>query len=31
MLSVNRYRMRHRAQAGQGTAKLLERLLQKPG
>jgi Mg2+/Co2+ transporter CorB len=30
MLSVNRYRIRHRAQAGQGTAKLLERLLAKP-
>ena len=30
MLSVNRYRIRHRAQAGHGTAKLLDRLLQKP-
>src|SRR6202050_674095 len=30
MLSVNRYRIRHRAQGGQSTAKLLERLLQKP-
>jgi Mg2+/Co2+ transporter CorB len=30
MLSVNRYRIRHRAKAGQSTAKLLERLLQKP-
>lgn len=30
MLSVNRYRIRHRAKAGQNTAKLLERLLQKP-
>ena len=30
MLSVNRYRIRHRAQAGQGTAKALEKLLQKP-
>ena len=30
MLSVNRYRIRHRAQSGQGTAKLLERLLQRP-
>jgi Mg2+/Co2+ transporter CorB len=30
MLSVNRYRIKHRAQAGQGTAKVLERLLQKP-
>ncbi len=30
MLSVNRYRIRHRAQAGQSTAKLLERLLRKP-
>jgi len=30
MLSVNRYRVRHRAQAGHGTAKVLERLLQKP-
>src|ERR1700681_592603 len=30
MLSVNRYRIRHRAQAGHGTARVLERLLQKP-
>jgi len=30
MLSVNRYRIRHRAQAGHGTARTLERLLQKP-
>jgi Mg2+/Co2+ transporter CorB len=30
MLSVNRYRIKHRAQAGQSTAKVLERLLQKP-
>jgi len=30
MLSVNRFRIRHRAKAGQSTAKLLERLLQKP-
>src|SRR2546430_9894170 len=30
MLSVNRYRIRHRAQSGQGTARVLERLLQKP-
>ena len=30
MLSVNRYRVRHRAQQGQSTAKVLERLLQKP-
>jgi Mg2+/Co2+ transporter CorB len=30
MLSVNRYRIRHRAQAGPGTARTLERLLQKP-
>ena len=30
MLSVNRYRIRHRAQAGSGTARTLERLLQKP-
>jgi Mg2+/Co2+ transporter CorB len=30
MLSVNRYRVKHRAQQGQSTAKLLERLLQKP-
>jgi Mg2+/Co2+ transporter CorB len=30
MLSVNRYRVKHRALQGQGTAKLLERLLQKP-
>ena len=30
MLSVNRYRIKHRAQGGQGTARVLERLLQKP-
>jgi Mg2+/Co2+ transporter CorB len=30
MLSVNRYRIRHRAQAGQRSARTLERLLQKP-
>jgi Mg2+/Co2+ transporter CorB len=30
MLSVNRYRVKHRAQQGQSTAKLLEQLLQKP-
>ncbi|HKT72727.1 MAG TPA: HlyC/CorC family transporter [Steroidobacteraceae bacterium] len=30
MLSVNRYRVKHRAQEGQSTARLLERLLQKP-
>jgi len=30
MLSVNRYRIRHRAQRGERTAKTLERLLQKP-
>jgi Mg2+/Co2+ transporter CorB len=30
MLSVNRYRVRHRAQRGERTAKLLERLLAKP-
>ncbi|HTW38002.1 MAG TPA: CNNM domain-containing protein [Steroidobacteraceae bacterium] len=30
MLSVNRYRVRHRAQLGHGTAKTLERLLQRP-
>ena len=30
MLSVNRYRIRHRAQAGQKSARLLERLLAKP-
>ena len=30
MLSVNRYRIRHRAQAGQRSARMLERLLQKP-
>ena len=30
MLSVNRYRIRHRALAGEGTARLLERLLRKP-
>jgi len=30
MLSVNRYRVRHRAELGQGVAKILERLLQRP-
>jgi Mg2+/Co2+ transporter CorB len=30
MLSVNRYRIRHRAQSGQRAARVLERLLQKP-
>lgn len=30
MLSVNRYRIRHRATAGSGRARVLERLLQKP-
>ncbi|MGH8139313.1 MAG: HlyC/CorC family transporter [Steroidobacteraceae bacterium] len=30
MLSVNRYRVKHRAHQGQATAKVLERLLQKP-
>ena len=30
MLSVNRYRIRHRAQSGNGRARALERLLQKP-
>ena len=30
MLSVNRYRIRHLAQAGQRSARMLERLLQKP-
>ena len=30
MLSVNRYRIRHRAQRGERSAKLLERLLSKP-
>jgi len=30
MLSVNRYRIRHRAQKGERSAKLLERLLSKP-
>ncbi|MBV8144935.1 MAG: DUF21 domain-containing protein, partial [Gammaproteobacteria bacterium] len=30
MLSVNRYRIRHRAQGGSGTALILERLLAKP-
>src|SRR5207253_5186515 len=30
MLSVNRYRIKHRAQHGQKTAKVLEALLQKP-
>ncbi len=30
MLSVNRYRIRHRAEAGQRSARMLERLLAKP-
>src|SRR5205085_9291039 len=30
MRSVTRFRIRHRAQSGQGTARVLERLLQKP-
>ncbi len=30
MLSVNRYRIRHRAESGQGSARVLERLLQRP-
>ncbi|HTD30454.1 MAG TPA: CNNM domain-containing protein, partial [Steroidobacteraceae bacterium] len=30
MLSVNRFRIRHRAQAGHGRARTLERLLQNP-
>ena len=30
MLSVNRYRIRHRAQSGLASARVLERLLQKP-
>jgi Mg2+/Co2+ transporter CorB len=30
MLSVNRYRIRHRAQSGQRAARVLEKLLQKP-
>ena len=30
MLSLNRYRIRHRAQSGLATAKILERLLLKP-
>ncbi len=30
MLSVNRYRIRHRAELGQGSARILERLLQRP-
>src|SRR5262245_18670690 len=30
MLSVNRYRIRTRAQSGESAAKMLERLLQKP-
>jgi len=30
MLSVNRYRVRHRAQQGQRLAQILERLLQRP-
>jgi Mg2+/Co2+ transporter CorB len=30
MLSVNRYRIRHRAELGQGSARVLERLLKRP-
>src|SRR5579885_1776645 len=30
MLSLNRYRIRHKAQSGNPTAKVLERLLMKP-
>jgi Mg2+/Co2+ transporter CorB len=30
MLSVNRYRLRHRAKSGQRAARLLEKLLQRP-
>ena len=30
MLSVNRYRVRHRAQAGSASAQVLERLLKRP-
>ena len=30
LLSVNRYRIRHRAELGQGSARVLERLLQRP-
>ena len=30
MLSVNRYRIRHRAELGEGSARILERLLQRP-
>jgi len=30
MLSINRYRVRHRAQSGSQTARVLERLLQRP-
>jgi magnesium and cobalt exporter, CNNM family len=30
MLSVNRYRIRHRAKLGLGTARVLERLLERP-
>ena len=30
LLSVNRYRIRHRAELGQGAARVLERLLQRP-
>ena len=30
MLSVNRFRIRHRAESGHGAARLLERLLRKP-
>ena len=30
MLSVNRYRLRHRAKSGQRSARLLEKLLQRP-
>src|SRR5665213_2364043 len=30
MLSVNRYRLRHRAKSGQRAARLLEKLMQRP-
>ena len=30
MLSVNRYRLRHRANSGQRAARMLEKLLQRP-
>jgi Mg2+/Co2+ transporter CorB len=30
MLSVNRYRLRHRAKSGQRAARMLEKLMQRP-